>query len=316
MDVLIFSLNTVIPLVLVVASGFFLKKIHLIDDDFIKKASTLCFKYALPVQLFQNIRSAPFSDTFDPKLVIYVVLGILALCGLLCLIVPRFIKRRGTCGAFIQGVFRSNFLILGLPLTISMFGEDKTAYLSMLMPFVIITFNFLAVIVLTFFSDNADNKKPDLKSVAIGIAKNPLIIASALGMVFSIFAIPLPQMIESTLDTIGKLATPLALVVLGGQFEPKNLKGSINLCLIVSLLRLVVVPGIFVSGAVFMGYRNEILGAILILFGTPSAVSGYIMSKNMNNDHELSGQIVVLTTALSAFTIFVGTFILKKYSLI
>ena len=316
MDVLIFSINTVLPLVIVVASGFFLKKVNIIDDDFIKKANNLCFKFALPIQLFQNIRSAPFQQVFQPGLVLYVVSGIILMCLVLCLVVPRFIKKRGTCGAFIQGTFRSNFLILGIPLAISMFGENKVSTLSTLLPFVIITYNFLAVIVLTVFSEDAEKKKIDFKSVAIGVAKNPLIIASALGMIFSFFAIGLPEFLEVSLDTIGKLATPLALVILGGQFTPDKLRGNLLVCTIVSILRLIVVPAIFVTGGAIIGYRNEILGSIFIIFAAPSAVSSYIMAKSMNNDHELAGQIVVMTTVFSVVTIFLWTFVLRKLCLI
>ena len=153
MALFLYSFNTVAPLILVVAVGFLLKKLRMVDDAFISKANKVCFQVAFPLQLFHNIYAADFGAEFRVKLVLFTLLGVLATAILLCLVTPRFLKNRPTCGAFIQGVFRSNFLLLGLPLAINLFGADHVASISMLLPFVIMEFNFLAVVILTLFQE-------------------------------------------------------------------------------------------------------------------------------------------------------------------
>lgn len=316
MDVLLYSFNTVTPLLLIVVSGFFLKKIKIINDEFLDVANSFCFKFALPLQLFASIKGSPFSETFSLKLVGYICVGIFLVCLMLCLFAPMFIKSRGTCGSFIQGVFRSNFLLLGLPLAISMFGEGNVGSLSMTLPFVIIAFNILAVITLSIFSSDNENKKFDFKNLFITILKNPLISASVIGIIFSATSIQVPVFLDSAVISVGRMATPLALIILGGQFEPKNLKGKLSLCVWASMLRLIFVPLVFIVGGVLLGFRNEELGTIMIVFCAPTAVSSYVMAKSMNNDYILAGQLVVFSTMLSAITIFMWVYILRYFSLI
>lgn len=318
MALFLYSFNTVAPLILVVAVGFLLKKLGMVDDAFISKANQVCFQVAFPLQLFSNIYDADFSADFRPKLVLFTVLGVLATALLLCLIVPRFLRERPTCGAFIQGVFRGNFLLLGLPLAVNLFGEEHVASISMLLPFVIMEFNFLAVVILTLFRKSEEGERQRLRigRVALDVVKNPLIIASFIGMVFSIFQVPLPLFLSRAVGNIGQIATPFALLLLGGQFDWKRLKGNLRLAGIATVLRLVAVPAAFVALGAWFGFRGEELGAILIVFCAPTAISSYVMAQNMGSDDMLAGQLVLTTTLFSSVTIFLWVTVLRALQLI
>ncbi len=318
MALFLYSFNTVVPLILVVAVGFFLKKLRMVDDAFISKANKVCFQVAFPLQLFHNIYAADFDAEFRPQLVLFTLLGVLATAILLCLIAPRFLKNRPTCGAWIQGVFRSNFLLLGLPLAINLFGADHVASISMLLPFVIMEFNFLAVVILTLFREPEQGKRQKLRvgRVLLDVVKNPLIIASFIGMLFSIFQIPLPLFLGRAVEDLGKIATPFALLLLGGQFDWKRLRGNLRLASLATVLRLVLVPAVFVSLGVWLGFRGEELGAILIVFCAPTAISSYVMAQNMGSDDELAGQLVLTTTLFSSVTIFLWVTVLRALQLI
>lgn len=146
--------------------------------------------------------------------------------------------------------------------------------------------------------------------------KNPLIIASFLGMLFSIFQIPLPLFLSRAVGDIGQIATPFALLLLGGQFDWKRLKGNLSLASVATALRLVVVPAIFVALGVWLGFRGEELGAILIVFCAPTAISSYVMAQNMGSDDLLAGQLVLTTTLFSSVTIFLWVTVLRALQLI
>ena len=152
MDELIFSLNIVLPLLLLALCGFMLKKTAILHDGFYQAAEKLVFKVALPCSLFLNVYDAKPEETFDSRLIIFCVAGIAATFILPCLIVPVFIKRDETRGAFIQGVYRSNFAILGLPIAERLFGESGAAVVGTVMPFAIPMFNIFAVVILSVFA--------------------------------------------------------------------------------------------------------------------------------------------------------------------
>lgn len=210
-------------------------------------------------------------------------------------------------------------MLLGLPLAINLFGADHVASISMLLPFVIMEFNFLAVVILTLFQEpeqGGKRQKLRVGRVLLDVAQNPLIIASFIGMLFSVFQIPLPLFLSRAVGDLGQIATPFALLLLGGQFDWKRLKGNLRLAGLATALRLVLVPAAFVAMGVWLGFRGEELGAILIVFCAPTAISSYVMAQNMGSDDELAGQLVLTTTLFSSVTIFLWVTVLRAMQLI
>ena len=170
------------------------------------------------------------------------------------------------------------------------------------------TFNFLAVIVLEIFRGGHIN----IKAIIKGIAKNPLIIASALGLMALFINIKLPVFMETAIQDISKIATPLALVILGGEFEFSRLKGNIRNIFIGVFGRLIFIPSIFIPISIAMGFRDIELASVLIMFSAPTAVSSFTMAEQMGADSELAGQLVVFTTAISIVTIFLWVLLIKQ----
>lgn len=320
MNILLFSLNAIMPLILIVVIGIILRRIKLIDDHFINMAYSLCFKVAFPFLLLKNIYDINFYQNFNIKLILFLCISTSIVIISLLIFAPLFIKERGKCGAFIQGVFRGNVLLLGLPLAANLFGEEGTSLVSMLLPILVPIYSFIAVIILSIFSDDTKNNdfndKINYKKMLLNIVKNPLIIASFLGIILSISGIKIPKFVYITLQDIGKIATPLALILLGAQFKISSLKGRLKLAIIATALRSIIIPAIGVFIAISMNFRGPVLGVIFIVLSTPITISSYIMAKIMNNDSELTGQIILLTTILSGLILFLGIIILKSLCLI
>lgn len=314
---LIFSFNVIMPIFLVVALGYFLRKIELIDDRFVNMAIKFNFRVGLAVLLFKNIYDAKFAKVFDAKLMIFAFSAIVCSIVILSLIIPIFIKDRRRASAMIHTIYRSNFVLLGIPIAKFMFGEGNIASTALLLPVAIPTYNFLAVVLLTVFGENkTGNIGEKIKCTLIGVIKNPLIIASFLAIIFQLFSIKLPVFITRAVDDVAALGTPLALITLGAQFKFKSARANLKYSLIATFGRLIVVPGTVITTAYFIGFRGYQLGAIFILFCAPTAVSSYVMAKEMNSDYELTGDVVLLTTFFSMFTIFIGIYLLKTLRLI
>ncbi len=312
------SVNTILPLLFLVALGAFLKKINLVPESFYGAAEKLVFKLALPCSLFMNIYNADAKTTFNPKLILFCVAGVFITFLIPSLTVPLFIKDNPSRGAFIQGVYRSNFAIIGVPLAKLRFGDIGEATVSSVIAFSVPLFNIFAVTILSIFAP-AEKKLSFgeiVKKSVKGIVTNPLIIGIVLALPFMLTSLTLPTPVVSTVKYCGNMVTPLALICLGASMGKGTAHSKLKPALVASMLKVAVLPAFMVVLGILAGFRNVELGTILILFGGPTAVSSYIMAKNMDSDHELAGEILLISTVLCALTLFAAFYLLAALGLI
>lgn len=312
MENLILSFNIVLPIFLILSLGYILKKLKILDELTTKNMNSVNFKVFLPLLLFYNVYKTDLSVVFNPKLLIFSIISVILVFLLLFIIIPLLEKDNRKRGVIIQGIFRSNFVIFGVPVCEALFGQNATGVASMLIAVVVPLFNFLAVICLEIYRGGNINFKKIIK----GIITNPLIIASIIGLFFIYFKIKLPAPIEKTINDISKIATPLAFILLGSSFTFSAFSLYIKQLSITILGKLIIVPGIVLYIAALLGFRNIELTCLLSVFASPTAVSSYTMAEQMDGDSILAGQIVVLTSIISIITVFLWIFILKQFHLI
>lgn len=317
LDNFIYSVNVILPVFIIVILGFILGRTKFIGESFIEPAEKIVFKIALPVMLFLEVAGAEKLSGGDFDLILYCICSVTLVFLAVSLAAIIFVKKEHR-GSFVQGSCRSNFAVLGIPLAISMFGDAGGTAIALVMPFVIIMFNAYSVIILSIFSkgEKKAGVKETVKRLFANIVTNPLIIAVVLAIPFLYFEIQLPTFADKSLNYISAMTTPLSLICLGANFKLSEMKGRIGVSLIATTLKLVILPAVTVTVAALLGFRNEALGTIFILFGAPSAVSSYIMAKNMKNDSDLAAQILLLSTMICLFTVFAGVFVLKNLELI
>ena len=312
---LIFSANVVVPIFLLILLGYFLTRIKLWDENFLKIANQVCFKCLLPVLLFYNVATANIFEVFNLKLIIYVCLCACILCGLLFLIIPLFIKDKKRRGVMIQGTFRSNFLLFGVPLGLSIGGNEGAVLAAVVASFYVPVINMLSVISLYVFSES-ENK--NLKSAVLGIIKNPLIIGGVSGFIFSLIrnsiGFEIPTMIDTTLFNIKSAATPIAFMILGGDLKFKNMLKNIKVSSLSVLGKVVLIPAIMLILSALLGFNKLEMAILIAVFATPNAVSSYAMARNYEADYELAGEIITLGTMLSIFTMFVFITLAKTFT--
>lgn len=311
MDNIIFSINVVLPMFLLMSLGTFLKKINIIDEKFLKTANSFTFKVLLPTLLFYNIYNSNISESFNGKLVLFAVITLFILIAVLLIIIPKLEKDNRNRGVLIQGLIRSNFVLFGIPLCTNIFGNSGTGTASMLIAVIVPLYNFFCVVILDIYS----NEKLEIRETFISIIKNPMIIASAIGILLSVAHIKLPAAIDKTVSDVSKIATPFALIVLGGEFKISNVYKNIRYIVAVCIGKLILIPSLVIPIAVMFGFRGIELGALFSMVASPVAVSSYIMATQCNANDELAGQIVFSTTLISSFTIFIFIYILKSLSL-
>lgn len=289
----------------------------MLPQSFFDSCDTLVFKIALPVFVFCKLVGSELSDLPDFSMILYCMAAILSVFTIISVGAYFFLPREKR-GAFIHGSFRANFSIIGFVLADTMLDSAGVVALACATPFVLIISNVLAVTTLTV---NAPREKrmtfgKFLLTLLKNIVTTPLIIGVVLAIPFMIFGIKLPQIASSSLSYIANIATPLALLSLGAINTHGEKYKILPSALVASFIKLILVPVAYISVAILLGFRGNALAVILILGTSPSAVTSYVMSKNMHSDGELARQIVLFTTVLCSFTIFVFAFILKYLQLI
>lgn len=312
MENLILSFNVVLPLFLTMSLGYLFKHLNMFNDNTLDTMNNVTFKSFLPMLLFYNIYKTDLKGAFNLKLMLFAAICVIILFLILYLIVPIIEKDNKKRGALLQGLFRSNFVIFGLPIAESLFGSEKVGVTALLIAVVVPLFNVLSVFALETFRGG----KPNFKKIFIGVIKNPLIIASALGILTLVLKIKIPTPIEKTISDISKIATPLSLLLLGATFKFDEIKKYKKQTTIAVLGKTILVPLIMLPICIMFGYRNVELATLMIVFAAPTAVSSFTMAQQMDSDSELAGQIVVFTSAFCVITVFIWIFILKQLSLI
>lgn len=307
LDNIVLSFNVVAPLFIEMLLGIFLRYIKLLDQHTTATINKLIFKCFLPILLFYNIYNTRLEEIESYYYMYIVMIGIIVIFAILILVVPFFEKDRKKCGVIIQAGFRSNFVLFGIPVATLLLGEENTGAVSLLIAVVIPLFNILSVADLEYFR----GKKLNIRSVCLGIVKNPLIIASVLGIIANLSGFKFLPFMESTISGISKIATPLALIALGAEFKLSAVKQYWKQLTAGLLLRLLIVPIIMITVTVALGIRGEEFVAILIVFSAPVAVNSYIMAEMMEGDGVLASQLVFYSTGLSILTLFVLIFVTK-----
>ncbi|MBD5527182.1 MAG: AEC family transporter [Lachnospiraceae bacterium] len=328
-DILVFAVNSVLPVILLVALGYILKEKGFFSREFLKVANKTVFRVLLPVLLFTNLAELDSFSQLRWDAVLYVLAAIAILFGI-GLLFARAVPDRYQKGVLLQCVFRSNFALVGVPLAQLMAGEKGVQAVAILSAFTIPVFNVLSVISLSVYIQSESGAGGRIAKTMRGILHNPLIIGVLAGIVCVLLK-PLVHclptgmtlflgkftFVGTVLDYLAKASTPVALLVLGGQFEMSSIKDLKRQITLGVIGRLLFAPLIGIGGAAllqglgFFRFDNGTYAALIALFGTPVAVASAIMAEEMGNDGQLAGQLVVWTTLLSAGVIF-GSVLLMR----
>ena len=314
MNSLIFSLNATIPIFLIMIVGMFLKKINIINEEFNKGLNKIVFSIALPILLFEDVSSVDFIELWDTKFVLFCFIATL-ISILISYVISLFLKNKNIQGEFIQGSYRSSASIIGIAFVQNIYGNIGASPLMIIGA--VPLYNIAAVIILSIFKPNKEKlDRKVIKSTFIDILKNPIILGILFGILWSLSRLSKPVIMDTTLENLANLATPLGLISIGASFDFKKAVGEIKPTIICAVLKLIVFCALFLPLGVYMGYRNDYLVTILVMLGSATTVSSFIMAKNMGHEGILSSSTVMITTLLSSFTLTMWLFILKTLNLI
>jgi len=315
MNNIIFIINTVSPIFLIVILGWVLRKIDVINEEFIKQSIKFVFHVPLPILVFLKLATVDFNKLFDGKIIIIVYGCMLIIFFLGWILSKALIKRGEGRGVFIQGGFWPNNVIIGLALVMNIFGEDAVSKMVMILIFLIPLDYMLSVIALTI-SDRKEKRSKAMLDMIKSIALNPVIIAAIFAIVFSLIRFPIPNALINTGNYLAAITLPLALIGLGGTLKIKLLKNTSFITLGALIIKLLISPMLAITVGYFIGYTDIDLGILFIIFACPTAIISFVLADAMTPHGEIAGNIVLTTTLASAITIPLGLMILTYMNLI
>lgn len=309
MTAFIVAFNVMAPIFLLMLVGIVARKSGLLNDGVIKPVNNLVFRIFLPAMLFLSIYNMSMEELLNMKLILFAAVVTLVVFALAFMFVPRFEKKRERTGVLIVGMIRGNVVYFGIPIVSLLVGQKYVGMVALVIAVVAPLYNIISVVSLETFRSG----KPEMKNVLIGILKNPMILAVLAALVFLVLKIPIHQVFMIPLQEMAKVASPLALILLGGSFSFASALGYKKEILATVLVKLIVVPAIALPIAILLGFNEGELGTMLATLGAPTAVASFAMAQQMEGDDVLAGQLVVYTSACAVITIFIWIVLFKYF---
>lgn len=313
MDSFLVAVNAVVPFLIYITFGYLVKIKGVVQEEFLEKLNKMVFRLFFPCMTFYNIYKADVHSLPRPQLMLFAGISLLILEVVLVLLVPRIVKENPRRGVIIQAVYRSNFVLFGIPLTISVFGDSASSVAALLVTVVITIYNTTSVVILEMFNGEG---KTNIKSLLKNVATNPLLQGAVVGIIFFLFQWKLPACIIKPVAAFSDMTSPLALFVLGGTLHFNAIRANLKYLVPTLTGKLVVVPALMVAIAYALGLRGLELFLLIAIYATPVATASYPMAQNMGGDGELAGQFVVISTVASVFTLFLWIMFMKGVGLI
>ena len=314
MENLIFSLNATIPIFLMMLLGMLFRKLGWMDEVFAAKMNKFVFLVPLPVLLFEQLATVDFSEVWDIKFILFCFV-VTAISITISTLISLLWKDRSIKGEFIQATYRSSAALLGIAFIQNIYGTAGMAPLMIIGS--VPLYNVMAVVVLSLFKPgNNSFDKALVKKTLKGIVTNPIIIGIVAGFVWSALKLPMPLILHKTVSSIGATATPMGLMSMGATFEMKKATSKMKPTLVAVFMKLVGFCVVFLPMAALLGFRNEEMIAILVMLGSATTVSCFVMARNMGHEGTLSSGVIMMTTLLSAFTLTMWLDVLRSFGLV
>lgn len=310
MDSMWIAFTTVLPLLLMMAVGFIIRRAGIMNETSVSQTNRAVYTIFLPLLIFQNIRSSTLDIGLSSRFIFYIVVAILFqfLLGLCIVLLSE--KSNAKRGVMLQGMFHANYVLFGIMICLNLFGSDTASAATLLIAVVVPLFALLSIVSLAMF----DGGRPGFFKTLFGVFVNPMTIACILGILCIVFDVWLPDPIEQTISSLSSIATPLAFVLLGASFGFREMKNSVKGLTLTLLMKLLIFPAIFLGVGILLGYRGGDLAVLLAIFASPVAVSTFTLAGEMGGDEQLAGQLVIFSSVLSILTIFLFIFLLRYFA--
>ncbi|MBR0102163.1 MAG: AEC family transporter [Selenomonadaceae bacterium] len=304
----IVAVSAVVPMFCLMAIGAFVKFQKWLTEEELNHMNRMVFRVFFCCMMFHSIYTTELATSFRPKLMLFGACGVLIIFFLLMLIIPRIEPDNKRRGVLVQAIFRSNFVLMGVPIVANIFGDENIAVSTMMIAIIVPMYNILAVFALETFRGGKFALLPILKD----IFKNPMILGGIAGATLLILGVEVPKPVLKPIGQISAATTPVALIILGASFRLGATHEHRRQLLGAVFGRLILVPAVMLSTAAYVfGFTGIEFVTLIAIFASPCAVVSFAMAQQMGGDSELAANCVVFTSGLSCLTIFCWILLFK-----
>ena len=308
---LIICVNAVIPQAVFLAIGIIIKKGKMVTAEEVKRITAFTFKLLYPFMMFDNLYGKNLEENMNWPLVIYVV-------GLLAVLIAgsysavcAFEKEAYNRGAMIQAIFRSNIVLMGLPVAINLFGKDNVTEVAVVLLFIVPLYNIMSVIILEKFRGG----RTSILAMVRKVITNPIIMGAIAAVIVLSLGIEVPEIIMQPVTSLADATNPISMVLLGASLDIHGIREDRKRVLFCVIGKLVIVPAIGIGGALLLGFEGVALIAVVLMVASPTALASFAMASSMGSNGGLAGEAIVFSTIFSCVTMPVWLFILKTMGL-
>lgn len=297
------------PLFLMMVVGYIIRLTGVMNDTTAWQTNKAIFTVFLSMLVFENIYKTEVQASLNSWLLIYVVAAVMLQFSVSLCIVILTEHDNSKRGVMLQGMFRGNFVLYGIPVCTALFGSDAAGSVAVLVAIIVPMYNVLSVIALEIFNGG----RPNLLKTLLGIITNPIILATVAAILCNTLNINLPGAVTTTVSNLASIATPLAFVILGSSFAFKEIAACVKDLCVTLVIKLLFFPALLLGLAVLLGFRDSSLAAVLVIFTSPIAVSSFCMAQHMGGDDRLADHLVVFSSLFSIGTMCLFIFALRWF---
>ena len=313
------TFSVVFPFVAYLLIGMLLRRMGILDEHTSGKMNRFVALLLFPVNLFNAIYKSDVAAMIRLPLVPYIVGGTVVSMLFLVFITKRLEPDPARQCAMAHCGFRSNATLFALAMSEGIFGE-LVPEIALVLGLMALINNVLSIPLLEHFQrktlrargESEEKTKTSLLPLLKGWITNPLLVGTLLGVVWSVFAIPMPEIGAKLAANLSAPAIPIAFIMLGSRLDPEHLRHNSRGVVLTVFYKLILLPVAAMLFPLLAGWSPANLVAVLTAFGTPAAVITYVTTMQYDGDGEMAGEIISVSTVLSMFTIFLFLFVLKQ----
>jgi predicted permease len=294
------------PSIALIGLGFYLFQSRILEEKFWNGAEKLNYYILFPALLFSSLANADMNmGHLNSILTVIFLIMAMIIAG-----VYLFAKLNRTpiaqIGVYVQSLIRFN-TYLGLSIATTLNHAEIKSILVNILAIAIPLVNVVSILSLT------DKDQLNIKNIFWSLIKNPLISSCILGITFNVLNIPIWSGFGNLLNAFSSSSLMLGLLCVGTAIQFSTLRVYLKKSLLISLLRLLLIPLIAFICLQFFELSHAAVIAIMIFFSIPTASSAYILTKLLNGDHQLMAASISMQTLLSVFTLALILALLQHY---
>lgn len=291
-----------LPFFAIIGLGWFAGRVRFFPEEATAWLTRFVFYFALSAMLFRFSANLSLAEVLDWTFVGAYLAATLAVYILATAV--TLIRGRGVEEAAVEAqcAVIGNVGFLGIPMLVLLLGEAAIGPVMLVLAVDLIVFGSLIVLIITARRDGRIALGV-LRSMGLGLLKNPMIMSIALGLGWSAFRLPIPQVMNEFLSLLGAAATPGALFAIGASLASKSAE-RLSVALWLSGAKLVLHPAaVAVAALLIFPVEPYAAGVMIAAAALPVAGNVYILAQHYGVAPQRVSASILISTAASIVTV-------------